>query len=56
MGEPILCRDEDAAARRGHRMLARCDGLVFFRIVTGDAGDVWTEVLATVGPETIADD
>ncbi|WGM45262.1 hypothetical protein KOAAANKH_00123 [Brevundimonas sp. NIBR10] len=48
---------EAAIARRGRAMTGRVDGMVFYRIETSAAGDVWTEieVLATEGdvPEGI---
>lgn len=47
--EVVLCRDEDAAGRRGRRMLERYDAMVFYRIECRADGDVWTEVLATIG-------
>ena len=49
--EWIVCRDEGAAYRRGKAMMARTDGLVFFKIDTSEEGDVWSrvELLASVG-------
>lgn len=49
--EVVLCRDEDAAGRRGRRMLERYDAMIFYRISCSEEGDIWTEVLGTVGVE-----
>ncbi|WP_447910544.1 hypothetical protein [Brevundimonas bullata] len=50
-GELLSFASEDAAFRRGKAMMARVDGMVFFKIQSGEDGDVWSEVelLATVG-------
>lgn len=51
-GEDILrFEDEAAAFRCGKRMMARVDGLVFFKIECREEGDVWSavELLASVG-------
>lgn len=47
----VECEDEDAAFKRGRSMMARVDGLVFFKIECAEDGDIWSEVelLATVG-------
>lgn len=45
------CADEAAAFRRGKRMLRRCAGLVWYRVLAGRDDDVWSrvETLASVG-------
>lgn len=47
----IRCANEATAFRRGRAMMARVDGLVFFKIDCREDGDVWeaVETLATVG-------
>lgn len=45
----IACDTAAAAFKRGKAMMARFDGLVFYKIECRAEGDVWTEVLATVG-------
>lgn len=50
-GELLAFPSEAAAFRKGKAMMGRVDGLVFFKIQSGEDGDVWSEVelLATVG-------